>query len=87
MRFTQNDVQQYLTLVSDDNPIHDTIVPGQLVMDTFIAQNGWDYSRMSVRYKRSICIGEVVHLVAREDGYYHIVNEENEIKIELNIIF
>ncbi len=35
MKFTTEMVNEYLTLVNDENPIHRSIVPGQLICEKY----------------------------------------------------
>ncbi|HHU6750308.1 TPA: hypothetical protein ACUI23_000992 [Staphylococcus pseudintermedius] len=58
MYFSKEDVQYYLELVNDANPIHTDIVPGQLVVQYVCVEAGVE--PISVRYKNPIAVDEQV---------------------------
>lgn len=58
MYFSKEDVQPYLRLVNDTNPIHTDIVPGQLVVQRICVEAAVE--PIAVRYKNPIVVDEQI---------------------------
>ncbi|MCG3400363.1 hypothetical protein [Staphylococcus massiliensis] len=66
MKFSAEDVQRYLKCVHDANPIHHSIVPGQLIVQ-YIIKDCHDY--YEVKYLRPVGVNEDIRVVSHDSGY------------------
>ncbi|MGV3243285.1 hypothetical protein [Staphylococcus sp. 11261D007BR] len=84
MHFSQRDVEDYLNIVQDDNPIHTEIVPGQLVVETVWIQLNMRPRVFHVQYQKPIMIDECleIHKAANTVSVY---NKEGEGKITIKV--
>lgn len=77
MKFSQSQVDQYLTIVNDQNPLHNTIVPGQLVVDCVMNECGIEWQRYKVKYLQTIGVDEVVDVLVKSENEIMVCSEEN----------
>lgn len=84
MKFSAEAVAQYLELVRDENPIHDEIVPGQMIVQKVLQQYGEQHMSCKVSYKQPVYINET--LTVQETGNSIVVVGENKVvKVELQL--
>ena len=82
MKFSAEAVAQYLELVRDANPIHDEIVPGQMIVQKVLQQYGEQCTSCEVSYKQPVYINET--LTVQEAGNSIAVIGDNKVlKVEL----
>ncbi|PNZ67103.1 hypothetical protein E2556_10685 [Staphylococcus croceilyticus] len=81
MKFSQSQVNQYLTIVNDQNPLHNTIVPGQLVADYVMNECGVEWQNYKIKYFQTIYIDEVIAFFVRSENEIVVCSEENGVKL------
>lgn len=81
MKFNQSQVNQYLTIVNDKNPLHNTIVPGQLVVDYVMNKYGVEWQNYKIKYLQTIYIDEVIAFFERSENEIVVCSEENGVKL------
>ncbi|BGE83328.1 hypothetical protein [Staphylococcus petrasii] len=81
MKFSQSQVDQYLTIVNDQNPFHNTIVPGQLVIDYVMNVYGIEWQSYKVKYLQTIGVDEVVDVLVKSENEIVVCSEENGVKL------
>ncbi len=83
MRFNQAWVNEYLTLVNDDNPIHTEIVPGQLVGQMMLMTMSLEANQCQINYVKPILINENIEFIERNEHDIIAINDDGEIKIRI----
>ncbi|MBE5675526.1 hypothetical protein HUZ99_03705 [Staphylococcus sp. SS87] len=83
MRFNQAWVNEYLTLVNDDNPIHNEIVPGQLVGQMMLMTMSLEANQCRINYVKPILINENIELIVQNEQDIIAINDDGEIKIKI----
>lgn len=78
MKYDLETVQAYLKLINDSNPIHDEIVPGQLVCEWLLNNVVW--CKYKVQYKNPIKINEPLIKEISKDKIV-CMNENGKVKI------
>ncbi|MGW7975107.1 hypothetical protein BU116_03900 [Staphylococcus xylosus] len=76
-------VRKYLTLINDHNPVHEQIVPGQMVVQIALTKAKVNWSSYKVKYVESIEISEVIKVKFEKPNKLIILNENNKIKIRI----
>ncbi|HGN7397657.1 TPA: hypothetical protein ACK09B_002106, partial [Staphylococcus aureus] len=54
MKFNEIWINEYLALVNDDNPIHNEIVPGQLVSQMMLMAMSLETNQCQINYVKPI---------------------------------
>ncbi|WP_323702811.1 hypothetical protein [Mammaliicoccus sp. Dog046] len=80
MIFNSEYVHNYLNLINDQNPVHDEVVPGQLVCEWLLL--GIEWPSYTIQYKKSIYMGEKLFKDIQKD-HIKCVNEYGELKITI----
>ncbi|MBF0749001.1 hypothetical protein [Mammaliicoccus lentus] len=80
MKFDHRMVQNYLELIEDSNPVHDEIVPGQLVCEWLLHNVVWN--SFKIKYKQPISINEKLYKEEQET-LIRCSNSEGVTKIEI----
>lgn len=78
MKFDISLVNQYLSIIHDLNPIHQEIVPGQLVCEWLLEDVEWQH--YTVKYKNPIYIDETLEK-SLQDNKIKCINQQGKIKI------
>ena len=78
MKFDISLVNQYLSIIHDSNPIHQEIVPGQLVCEWLLEEVEWQH--FTVRYKNPIYIDETLEK-SLQDNKIKCINAQGMVKI------
>ncbi|MGW8029948.1 hypothetical protein ACWEYL_09435 [Staphylococcus xylosus] len=76
-------VNEYLTLINDHNPVHKQIVPGQMVVQIALTKAKVNWSAYKVKYVESIEISEVIKVKFEKPNKLIILNENDKIKIHI----
>lgn len=76
-------VREYLTLINDHNPVHEQIVPGQMVVQIALTKAKVNWSSYKVKYVEAIEISEVIKVKLEKPNKLIILNENNKIKIRI----
>ncbi|SCS22204.1 hypothetical protein [Staphylococcus caeli] len=83
IQITREAVEQYLKIVNDPNPIHDQIIPGQMVAQIIISQLQLDWSSFKIKYVESIEINEVIDYKHTTDNKVIVSNVCGKIKMKI----
>ncbi|MBE5661862.1 hypothetical protein HU001_08495 [Staphylococcus sp. SS21] len=83
MRFNQAWVNEYLTLVNDENPIHNEIVPGQLVGQMMLMTMSLEANQCQINYVKPILINENIEFIEQNEHDIIAINDDGEIKIKI----
>ena len=67
MKFTIEMVNEYLIIVNDENPIHRSIVPGQLICEKVFSELNVNWMNYKIKYLKPINIDEEVHFYKKND--------------------
>ncbi|MDT3959172.1 hypothetical protein [Staphylococcus kloosii] len=78
---TKQFVDDYLSLIDDHNPIHDKIVPGQLVVELIFSQLNLDWKCYEVKYVNPISIKEEITFENCHDGKINVLNPDRVVKL------
>ncbi|MGJ5713050.1 hypothetical protein ACSBRB_07590 [Staphylococcus auricularis] len=81
MKITTTEVENYLALVEDLNPIHGTVVPGQYVVQRVMAQCELTWQHYSVDYKQPIYFNDDLQYDVIKDATVKLRNQDNQIKL------
>lgn len=81
IQITKQFVETYLSLIDDQNPIHDHIVPGQLVVEIIISQLNLDWKYYEVKYVNPISINEEITFKNCHDGKVNVLNGDRVVKL------
>lgn len=82
MHFSTEDVQYYLALVNDTNPIHTDIVPGQLVVQRICVEAAVE--PIAVRYKNPIGVDERVTWY-RDNMQIQVLGMDEQLKLVIEV--
>ncbi|CDR62757.1 TPA: hypothetical protein RRM88_000609 [Staphylococcus argenteus] len=85
MRFNQALVNEYLALVNDANPIHNKIVPGQLVSQKMLMTISADAYQYCINYIKPILIDENIEFIEQSEHDIIAINDDGEIKIRISL--
>lgn len=83
MQFSRGEVERYLSMVGDENPLHSTIVPGQLIVDRCMATLGVTWMHFTINYRKSVMIDEPLTIQNTDDQTIHILNQSQEVTIQI----
>ncbi|PTF05208.1 hypothetical protein BUY45_00650 [Staphylococcus devriesei] len=81
MTFNHELVTRYLKLVNDNNPIHNHIVPGQLIVEKAFLICKVKWKSYSIKYRKATIINENVRFDKELENKITVKNDRNEIKI------
>lgn len=74
-------VNEYLSLINDHNPVHKQIVPGQMVVQIALTKTKVNWSSYRVKYVEFIEISEIIKVKFEKPNKLIILNENDKIKI------
>ena len=83
MQFSRGEVERYLSMVGDENPLHSSIVPGQFIVERCMATLGVTWSNFTINYCKSVMIGETLTIQNTHDQTIHILNQTQEVTIQI----
>jgi hypothetical protein len=81
IHITKQFVDDYLSLIDDQNPIHDQIVPGQLVVEIILSQLNLNRKYYEVKYVNPISINEEITFENCYDGKINVLNADRVVKL------
>lgn len=84
MRFSEEAVRHYLKIVQDDNPIHEQIVPGQMVVEQVWREVDRQPSQYNVKYRRPVNIDEVLD-VQEDARMIRVIGEQGAEKLVIQL--
>lgn len=85
MKFNDIWINEYLALVNDDNPIHNEIVPGQLVSQMMLMAMSLEASQCQINYVKPILINENIEFIEQHEQEMIAINDDGEIKIKISL--
>ncbi|CAM3000202.1 hypothetical protein [Staphylococcus argensis] len=83
MQFSRSEVERYLNMVGDENPLHSTIVPGQLIVDRCMTTLGVTWMHFTINYRKSVMIDEPLTIQNTDAQTIHILNQSQEVTIQI----
>lgn len=83
MKFNEIWVNEYLALVDDGNPIHNKIVPGQLVSQMMLMTKSLEVNQCQINYVKPILIYENIEFIEQSEQEIIAINDDGEIKIKI----
>lgn len=85
MKFNEIWINEYLALVNDDNPIHNEIVPGQLVSQMMLMPMSLETNQCQINYVKPILINENIEFIEQHEQEIIAINDDGEIKIKISL--
>ncbi|HDC5182950.1 TPA: hypothetical protein O8092_001577 [Staphylococcus aureus] len=85
MKFNEIWINEYLALVNDDNPIHNEIVPGQLVSQMMLMAMSLEAKQCQINYVKPILINENIKFIEEHEQEIIAINDDGEIKIKISL--
>lgn len=85
MKFNEIWINEYLALVNDDNPIHNEIVPGQLVSQMMLMAMSLGANQCQINYVKPILINENIKFIEEHEQEIIAINDDGEIKIKISL--
>ncbi|HFN9360717.1 TPA: hypothetical protein ACHHSZ_001691 [Staphylococcus aureus] len=85
MKFNEIWINEYLALVNDDNPIHNEIVPGQLVSQMMLMAMSLEADQRQINYVKPILINENIEFIEQHEQEIIAINDDGEIKIKISL--
>ncbi len=85
MKFNEIWINEYLALVNDDNPIHNEIVPGQLVSQMMLMAMSLEANQRQINYVKPILINENIEFIEQHEQEIIAINDDGEIKIKISL--
>ena len=73
MKITKTEVENYLALVEDLNPLHGTVVPGQYVVQRVMTQCGLTWHHYTIDYKQPINFNDELEYDVIQDATVKLV--------------
>ncbi|HLR19087.1 MAG TPA: hypothetical protein VK115_04145 [Staphylococcus sp.] len=81
IQITPEQVEVYLKIINDQNPLHQYIVPGQMVVQLALRNKKVEWQSYKVNYIAPVEVYEMLQFEHTESEQLHVKNKENEIKI------
>ncbi|CYF47651.1 hypothetical protein [Staphylococcus aureus] len=85
MKFNEIWINEYLALVNDDNPIHNEIVPGQLVSQMMLMAMSLETNQCQINCVKPILINENIEFIEQHEQEIIAINDDGEIKIKISL--
>ncbi|HIA6879218.1 TPA: hypothetical protein ACWRRN_002427 [Staphylococcus aureus] len=85
MKFNEIWINEYLALVNDDNPIHNEIVPGQLVSQMMLMAMAIEANQCQINYVKPILINENIEFIEEHEQEMIAINDDGEIKVKISL--
>lgn len=85
MKFNEIWVNEYLALVDDGNPIHNKVVPGQLVSQMMLMTKSLEVNQCQINYVKPILINENIEFIEQSEQEIIAINDDGEIKIKISL--
>ncbi|ANQ63469.1 hypothetical protein [Staphylococcus equorum] len=81
LQITAEQVNEYLGLINDQNPVHQFIVPGQLIVQLALTNKKLAWVAYKVKYMASVEINESLNFELVTTEKMVISNQSGDIKI------
>ena len=83
MKFTIEMVNEYLTIVNDENPIHRSIVPGQQKKKKVFSELNVNWMNYKIKYLKPINIDEEVQFLIKENDEIVVFKTYDDTKLTI----
>jgi len=83
IRIAKNEVLDYLQLVHDKNPIHQQLVPGQLVVEIAKLSLNISWTNYKIKYVEPVEINEFIQFDLVEVSHVIVSNSDKRVKIHI----
>ncbi|PTL09155.1 hypothetical protein BUZ15_09405 [Staphylococcus gallinarum] len=81
IQIAKNEVLDYLQLVHDKNPIHQQLVPGQMVVEIAKLSLNISWTNYKIKYVEPVEINESIQFELAEVGHVIVSNSDKRVKI------
>ncbi|MEB8125045.1 hypothetical protein NGH92_09565 [Staphylococcus succinus] len=83
MQITPYEVKTYLQFIKDENPIHNHIVPGQMIVQIVFAKLKLNWSAYKIKYIESVEVNEFIHFEYIENEKVIVSDLDKRVKIHI----
>ncbi|RIN31035.1 hypothetical protein BU063_08205 [Staphylococcus succinus] len=83
MQITPSEVKTYLQLIKDENPLHNHIVAGQMIVQIVFAELKLKWSTYKIKYIESVEVNEFIHFEYIENEKVIVSNLDKRVKIHI----
>lgn len=83
MHFTPEEVERYLTIVNDKNPVHAKVVPGQMIVQSVFITLNINWSAYRIKYIESIYVYEEFKVEFLEKDKIIVSNIQGKLKFQI----
>ncbi|MCD8829691.1 hypothetical protein OXR01_05630 [Staphylococcus gallinarum] len=83
IQIAKNEVLEYLQLVHDKNPIHQQLVPGQMVVEIAKLSLNISWTNYKIKYVEPVEINEFIQFDLVEVGHVIVSNSDERVKIHI----
>ncbi|MBU7217899.1 hypothetical protein [Staphylococcus gallinarum] len=83
IQIAKNEVLDYLQLVHDKNPIHQQLVPGQMVVEIAKLSLNISWTNYKIKYVEPVEINEFIQFDLVEVGHVIVSNSDERVKIHI----
>lgn len=81
IQLTAEQVNEYLDLINDQNPVHQHIVPGQLIVQLALTNKKLAWVAYKVKYVASVEINEHLNFELVSHEKVVVTNQSNDVKL------
>ncbi|MDK7752423.1 MULTISPECIES: hypothetical protein [Staphylococcus] len=78
-----NDVERYLRLVKDENPLHQHIVPGQMIVQIALIYNELNWKNYKINYVEPVDTYEFLHFDFESNNKLIVKNNCDKVKVTI----
>lgn len=77
------EINTYLKLINDQNPIHEHIVPGQMIVQMALQSQQLQWASYRVKYIETVGINELIQFQMISENIVVILNQHDETLIKI----
>lgn len=77
------EINTYLKLINDQNPIHTHIVPGQMIVQMALQSQRLQWTSYRVKYIETVGINELIQFQMVSESIVVILNQHDETLIKI----
>lgn len=81
IQITTEQVNEYLGLINDQNPVHENIVPGQLIVQLALTNKKVTWVAYKVKYVASVEMNESLNFELVTNEKMVISNQSDDVKL------
>ncbi|RIN30495.1 hypothetical protein BU068_11245 [Staphylococcus succinus] len=83
MQITPSEVKTYLQLIKDENPLHNHIVPGQMIVQIVFAELKLKWSTYKIKYIEIVEVTVFIQFEYIENEKVSVTNLDKWVKIHI----